>query len=95
MLRPGTNWMRAQITEVLDMDMIRQQADNDAVDIQGLASYIITIMGQMCSQVRDKDIEKLRQSPDNMVTRFKYVLEGNSCLYLINCQSSIIMFVFL
>ncbi|XP_040030453.2 T-complex protein 11-like protein 2 isoform X1 [Gasterosteus aculeatus] len=73
MLRPGTNWMRAQITEVLDMDMIRQQADNDAVDIQGLASYIITIMGQMCSQVRDKDIEKLRQSPDNMVTRFKEI----------------------
>ncbi|KAM8908597.1 T-complex protein 11-like protein 2 isoform 2-T2 [Spinachia spinachia] len=73
MLPPGASRMRARITEVLDMDMIRQQADNHAVDIQGLSSDIITTMGQLCSQDRDNDIEKLRQSPGNIVTLFKEI----------------------
>ncbi|TNN56249.1 T-complex protein 11-like protein 2 [Liparis tanakae] len=63
--------MRTQITEVLNMDLIRQQADNDAVDIQGLASYIINTMGKLCAPVRDEEIEKLRESPDNIVALFK------------------------
>lgn len=70
-LNPGANRMRTQIMEVLDMDLIRQQADNDAVDIQGLASYIITTMGKMCAPVRDDDIKKLRESTDNIVTLFR------------------------
>uniref|UniRef100_A0A665WHA3 Uncharacterized protein n=1 Tax=Echeneis naucrates TaxID=173247 RepID=A0A665WHA3_ECHNA len=41
-LNPDANRMRTQIMEVLDMDLIRQQADNDAVDIHGLSSYIPT-----------------------------------------------------
>ncbi|XP_054480982.1 T-complex protein 11-like protein 2 [Anoplopoma fimbria] len=72
-LNPGANRMRTQIMEVLDMDLIRQQADNDAVDIQGLASYIITTMGKMCAPVRDEDIKKLRESPDNIVTLFREI----------------------
>lgn len=59
--------------EVLDLDLIRQQADNDAVDIQGLASYIITTMGKMCAPVRDEDIKKLRENTDNVVTLFRRV----------------------
>lgn len=57
--------------EVLDMDLIRQQADNDAVDIQGLSSFIITTMGKMCAPVRDEDIKKLRESTDNIVALFR------------------------
>ncbi|XP_031714793.1 T-complex protein 11-like protein 2 [Anarrhichthys ocellatus] len=72
-LNPGTNRMRTQITEVLNMDLIRQQADNDAVDIQGLASYIITTMGKLCAPVRDEDIQKLRESPDNTVSLFREI----------------------
>ena len=72
-LNPGANRMRTQITEVLDMDLIRQQADNDALDIQGLASYIITTMGKLCAPVRDEDIKKLRESSDNIVTLFRLV----------------------
>lgn len=59
--------------EVLDLDLIRQQADNDAVDIQGLASYIITTMGKMCAPVRDEDIKKLCENTDNVVTLFRRV----------------------
>ncbi|XP_018541161.1 T-complex protein 11-like protein 2 [Lates calcarifer] len=72
-LNPGANRMRTQIMEVLDMDLIRQQADNDAVDIQGLSSYIITTMGKMCAPVRDEDIKKLRESTDNIVTLFREI----------------------
>lgn len=70
-LNPGANRMRTQIMEVLDMDLIRQQAENEAVDIQRLASYIITTMGKMCAPVRDGEIRKLRESTDNIVTLFK------------------------
>ncbi|XP_037616658.1 T-complex protein 11-like protein 2 [Sebastes umbrosus] len=70
---PGANRMRTQIMDVLDMDLIRQQADNDAVDIQGLASYIITTMGKMCAPVRDEDVKKLSEGPDNIVTLFREI----------------------
>uniref|UniRef100_A0A3P8V3X4 T-complex 11, testis-specific-like 2 n=1 Tax=Cynoglossus semilaevis TaxID=244447 RepID=A0A3P8V3X4_CYNSE len=72
-LNPGANRMRTQIMEVLDMDLIRQQADNDAVDIQGLASYIITTMGKMCAPVRDEDVKKLQESTENIVKLFREI----------------------
>ncbi|XP_028252622.1 T-complex protein 11-like protein 2 [Parambassis ranga] len=72
-LNPGANRMRTQIMEVLDMDLIRQQADNEALDIQGLASYIITTMGKVCAPVRDEEIKKLRESTDNIVTLLREI----------------------
>ncbi|XP_061125048.1 T-complex protein 11-like protein 2 isoform X1 [Syngnathus typhle] len=70
-LNPGANRMRTQILEVLDMDLIRQQVDNDAVDIAGLASYIIGVMGKLCAPIRDQEIKKLKESTDNIVTIFR------------------------
>ncbi|KAL3048180.1 hypothetical protein OYC64_006870 [Pagothenia borchgrevinki] len=72
-LNPGPNRMRTQIMEVLDMDLIRQQADNNAVDIQGLASYIISTMGKLCCPIRDEEMKKLSQNSDNMVTMFREI----------------------
>ncbi|XP_061570410.1 T-complex protein 11-like protein 2 [Cololabis saira] len=72
-LNPGTNRMRTQIMEVLDMDLIRQQADNNAVDIPGLASYIISTMDKLCAPVRSRDVAKLRESTDNIVTLLKEI----------------------
>ncbi|XP_062989494.1 T-complex protein 11-like protein 2 isoform X2 [Elgaria multicarinata webbii] len=59
-LNPGANRMRSQICEVLDADLIRQQAEHDAVDIQGLANYVISTMGKMCAPVRDNDVSQLK-----------------------------------
>ncbi|XP_023613019.1 T-complex protein 11-like protein 2 isoform X5 [Myotis lucifugus] len=60
-LIPGSgNRLRNQICEVLDTDLIRQQAEHGAVDIQGLANYIISTMGKLCAPVRDDDIRKLK-----------------------------------
>ncbi|XP_042173379.1 T-complex protein 11-like protein 2 isoform X3 [Oncorhynchus tshawytscha] len=69
-LSPGANRLRTQILEVLDMDLIRQQADKEAVDIHGLASYIIAIMGKLCAPVRDDEVKKLRESPDNVASMY-------------------------
>ncbi|XP_019738597.1 T-complex protein 11-like protein 2 [Hippocampus comes] len=72
-LNPGANRMRTQIMEVLDMDLIRQQVDNDAVDIAGLASYVISAMGKLCAPVRDEEIKKLRESTGNIVMLFREI----------------------
>lgn len=66
--------------EVLDLDLIRQQADKDALDIQGLASYIITTMGKLCAPDRDDDIKKLHENTNNIVTLFRWVpVYSNLC----------------
>lgn len=72
-LNPGANRLRTQIMEVLDMDLIRQQADNNAVDIQGLMSYIINTMGKFCAPVRDDEIKKLKENSGDLVTLFKEI----------------------
>ncbi|KAA0720998.1 T-complex protein 11-like protein 2 [Triplophysa tibetana] len=72
-LNPGANRLRTQIMEVLDMDLIRQQADNNAVDIQGLASYIINTMGKFCAPVRDDDIKKLKEGSGDIVKLLKEI----------------------
>ncbi|KPP69783.1 T-complex protein 11-like protein 2-like [Scleropages formosus] len=72
-LNPGANRMRTQIMEVLDIDLIRQQAENDAVDIQGLAGYIITVMGKLCAPVRDDEVKKLKENSGNIVSMFKEI----------------------
>ncbi|XP_077450083.1 T-complex protein 11-like protein 2 isoform X2 [Stigmatopora argus] len=72
-LNPGANRMRTQILEMLDMDLIRQQVDNDAVDVAGLASYIINVMGKMCAPVRDEEIQKLRENPGSIVMIFREI----------------------
>lgn len=59
-LTPGGNRLRNQICEVLDTDLIRQQAEHRAVDIQGLANYVISTMGKLCAPVRDNDIRELK-----------------------------------
>lgn len=63
--------MRTQIMEVLDIELIHQQANNDAVDIQGLTSFIISTMGKLCAPARDEDIKKLHESTNNIVTLFR------------------------
>uniref|UniRef100_A0A672I6Z1 T-complex protein 11-like protein 2 n=1 Tax=Salarias fasciatus TaxID=181472 RepID=A0A672I6Z1_SALFA len=64
LLEPSGGQMRSlqdQILEVLDLDLIRQQAQHGAVDIPGLAVFIVDAMGQLCAPARDPEIRKLRE----------------------------------
>nr|XP_020659297.1 T-complex protein 11-like protein 2 [Pogona vitticeps]XP_020659298.1 T-complex protein 11-like protein 2 [Pogona vitticeps]XP_020659299.1 T-complex protein 11-like protein 2 [Pogona vitticeps] len=71
-LNPGANRMRSQICEVLDADLIRQQAEHNAVDIQSLANYVISTMGKLCAPVRDNDVNQLKAT-GNIVALFRQI----------------------
>nr|XP_004650629.2 T-complex protein 11-like protein 2 [Jaculus jaculus]XP_045009060.1 T-complex protein 11-like protein 2 [Jaculus jaculus] len=60
----GRSQLYNQICEVLDIDLLRQQAEHSAVDIQGLANYVISTMGKMCAPVRDQVIRDLKATDD-------------------------------
>uniref|UniRef100_H2ZSD1 T-complex 11 like 1 n=1 Tax=Latimeria chalumnae TaxID=7897 RepID=H2ZSD1_LATCH len=59
-LLPGHTRLRNQINEVLDLELIKQEAENGALDISRLAEFIIGMMGTLCAPVRDEEIKKLR-----------------------------------
>ncbi|XP_032495295.1 T-complex protein 11-like protein 1 isoform X1 [Phocoena sinus] len=59
-LLPGHTRLRNQITEVLDLDLIKQEAENGALDISKLAEFIIGMMGTLCAPVRDEEVKKLK-----------------------------------
>ncbi|XP_008634605.1 PREDICTED: T-complex protein 11-like protein 2 isoform X1 [Corvus brachyrhynchos] len=71
-LTPGANRIHNQICEVLDTDLIRQQAEHNAVDIPGLANYIINTMGKLCAPIRDNDIKQLKAT-DNIVELLRQI----------------------
>uniref|UniRef100_A0A8C0ZUI3 T-complex protein 11-like protein 1 n=1 Tax=Castor canadensis TaxID=51338 RepID=A0A8C0ZUI3_CASCN len=59
-LLPGHTRLRNQITEVLDLDLIKQEAENGALDISRLAEFIIGMMGTLCAPARDEEVKKLK-----------------------------------
>ncbi|KAM6306860.1 LOW QUALITY PROTEIN: T-complex protein 11-like protein 2 [Podargus strigoides] len=71
-LAPGANRIRNQICEVLDTDLIRQQAEHNAVDIHGLANCIINTMGKLCAPIRDNDIKQLKAT-DNIIELLRQI----------------------
>lgn len=59
-LLPGHTRLRNQITEVLDLDLIKQEAENGALDIPKLVEFIIGMMGTLCAPARDEEVKKLK-----------------------------------
>lgn len=68
---PGHTRLRNQITEVLDLDLIKQEAENGALDISKLAEFIIGMMGTLCAPVRDEEVKRL-QDVKEIVPLFRY-----------------------
>ncbi|KAL8169804.1 UNVERIFIED_CONTAM: hypothetical protein K2H54_058069, partial [Gekko kuhli] len=60
-LLPGHTRLRNQITEALDLELIKQEAENGALDISKLAEFIIGMMGTLCAPARDEEIKKLKE----------------------------------
>ncbi|KAK6321517.1 hypothetical protein J4Q44_G00084930 [Coregonus suidteri] len=58
LLLPGNVHLRAQVEEVLDL--IQQQADHGALDLQRLSGYIINTMASLCAPIRDPKIRTSR-----------------------------------
>lgn len=61
LLLPGHVRLRAQMDEVLDMELIQQEVDHGALDLHRLAGYIIDTMASLCAPVRDREVGALRE----------------------------------
>lgn len=64
LLLPGHVRLRAQLDEVLDMELIQQQVAHGALDLLRLAAYVINTMASLCAPVRDRAVRALRDLRD-------------------------------
>lgn len=63
-----------RICEVLDTDVIRQQAEQGVLDFKSYANFIIQILVKSCAPVRDEQVAKLNEI-DDVVLAFRGILE--------------------
>ncbi|XP_012350121.1 T-complex protein 11-like protein 1 isoform X1 [Apis florea] len=66
--------IRENLKEILDVDLIRQQAENGVLDFHHYAQYVISIMSKVCAPVRDEKIRELNQKTD-VIEIFKGIME--------------------
>uniref|UniRef100_A0A8C8SJS1 T-complex 11 n=1 Tax=Pelusios castaneus TaxID=367368 RepID=A0A8C8SJS1_9SAUR len=66
LLLPRQSRLRSQIEEVLDMKLIRQEAEHGALDIPNLTAYILGTMAMLCAPIRDEEVQRLRSVTDTV-----------------------------
>ncbi|XP_061488342.1 T-complex protein 11 homolog isoform X3 [Rhineura floridana] len=64
LLLPWQTRLRSQIEEALDMELIKQEAEHEALNIPNLTTYILGTMAMLCAPVRDEEIQRLRVVAD-------------------------------
>ena len=80
LLPPYSQRLRAKIDEVLDLDLIEQQAEHGTLDFRHYGDFIIDKMASMCAPVRDDLVSSLREVTD-IVTLYRSV-----CIFLFICK---------
>ncbi|KAF7993740.1 hypothetical protein HCN44_010335 [Aphidius gifuensis] len=71
---PHHTKIRENLREVLDINLIKQQAENGILDFQHYSHYVLSIMAKVCAPVRDDRIHDLTQCTD-VVKTFKGIME--------------------
>ncbi|XP_033330985.1 T-complex protein 11-like protein 1 [Megalopta genalis] len=66
--------IRENLKEVLDVDLIKQQAEKGVLDFHHYAQYVISIMSKVCAPVRDSKIKELSEKTD-VIEIFKGIME--------------------
>ena len=61
MLLPSQHRIKANIMERLDLDLIKQQAENGVLDFYSYAAYVLDLMGKLCAPVRDDELNALKE----------------------------------
>ncbi|XP_041452838.1 T-complex protein 11-like protein 1 isoform X2 [Lytechinus variegatus] len=59
LLLPHHDKLKCQILEVIDLSLIQQQADHQALDVSRLIAFVVQVMSKLCAPVRDEEIAKL------------------------------------
>lgn len=74
LLLPQHTRLQQEIEEILDLDLIRQQAENGILDFQRYAQYILSVCARLCAPIRDDKIRDLTQIRE-IVPLFKGIFE--------------------
>ena len=59
-------------SQVLDIELIRQQVENGVLDFEKYAGYVLGLMGKLCAPVRDEKIAELKQTTKVIVCFLKF-----------------------
>ncbi|XP_055925348.1 T-complex protein 11-like protein 1 isoform X1 [Argiope bruennichi] len=73
LLLPHNTRLKNEINEVLDLDLIEQQAEKGIIDVLSYAQFIISTMARICAPARDAKIKELRQLTE-VVPLYKGIL---------------------
>ncbi|XP_011205138.2 T-complex protein 11-like protein 1 isoform X1 [Bactrocera dorsalis] len=74
------------INEILDIDVLKQQAEEGVLDFRAYANFVIQIMAKSCAPARDEMVRQLTEITD-VVDTFKNILETMALMKLdmVNC----------
>lgn len=64
LLLPQHTRLKTEIDEILDIELIKQQAENGTLDFNRYAQYVLSVMARLCAPVRDEKIRQLTQTSD-------------------------------
>ncbi|XP_063608808.1 T-complex protein 11-like protein 1 [Penaeus indicus] len=71
---PHHTRLRQEISDTLDVDLIKQQAEHGVLDFSQYSQYVLSIMARLCAPVRDETIRNLMRETE-IVTVFRGVME--------------------
>lgn len=63
-----------KINEMLDADLIKQQAEKGVLDFKAYSNFIVHVMSLACAPIRDEAVAKLKEI-DDVVELFRGILE--------------------
>ncbi|XP_013772949.1 T-complex protein 11-like protein 1 [Limulus polyphemus] len=74
LLLPQHNRLRTEIEEVLDVNLIKQQAEKGVLDVQKYAHFVLSVMARLCAPIRDQRIQEIMTMTE-VSSLFKAILE--------------------
>lgn len=74
MTMPYNTRLREEIEQILDLDLIRQQAEHGTIDFHGYARHVISLMARMCAPIRDASVKQLLDIKET-VPLFRAIME--------------------
>nr|XP_037272226.1 T-complex protein 11-like protein 1 isoform X2 [Rhipicephalus microplus] len=74
LLMPHSKRLREEIEQVLDIELIRQQAEHGTLDFLAYARHVISLMARMCAPIRDASIKELLEIKE-VVPLFRGIME--------------------
>merc|ERR1711981_781723 len=73
-LLPQHEKLKEKIEGILDIEVIQQQIDNDCLEFEKYAGYILGLMGMLCAPVRDERLAELKQET-KVVPLFRGIMD--------------------